>query len=288
MPMPTVDGAVAIGVRASSVLENVSRAMSAAGLRLLVSKMDVQPDAPAYELLQSIGAAVRQLSGPGGVLLLVDGYSDRSVRIARLFIEMRGAGSRSMVFMLPPMPYEKRLEEKFRFNVGFMANWLDVDGLLVDVALDRDSLSMSAVDFEATAMGEISAALSDFLGRSDRPPLSDLLEDGGDYVLLVGGFKGAKELALASALEGAPSVAVATSPSASELVLAASLASALGVSVDTVAGTVNYVVMRNGSMKEDDPIYAALNGRFKGGLPTLDMAPALPAKIDIPLDLYEL
>ena len=274
------------------MLEDVVKRTSAAGLELAASRLSIASNASADELLGSIGAAISKLSGCSGILLLVDGYSDRSVQMARLFMEMWNPRPHTAVFMIPPLPYEKRLEKLFRFNVGLMANWLNVDGILVNVELGDDiSLhELSDTDLEGTIIGRMSAALSDFLRRSDRPPLSELLEDGGNYLLMVGGFKDAKEMALVSALEGTPSVVVIPSSSVSELVMATTLASVLGVGVDAVSGGaegVSYVVMRR-DLRQEDPIYTALSGRADGSIPTLDMEPTLPARVDIPLDLYEL
>ncbi|MGC8556073.1 MAG: hypothetical protein ACP5NG_03595 [Conexivisphaera sp.] len=286
--MPKLTGALAIGVRASRVLEGMTRGVAAAGLELRSARLEVRPDATAWELLQSMGTIAGQLSGRGDLLILVDGYSDRSVRTARLFLEMWDPGSRASVFMLPPLPNEKRLEGRFRFNVGLMANWLDVDGLLIDVRLDDSLSSSSGEELESAALSSVSAVLLDLVGRYDRPPVSELLEDGGNYLLLIGGFRSARELALMGALEGAPSVAVAASAPASELVLAASLAQAFGVGVDTASGSVSYVIMRREDMREEDPIYAALRSSPRGPPPALDFSPTMPAKVELPLDLYEL
>jgi hypothetical protein len=274
------------------LLESVVRRISAAGFELATSRLNVAPNAPADELLGSIGAAISKLSGRSGILLLVDGYSDKSVQTARLFMEMWNPRPHTAIFMIPPLPYEKRLEKFFRFNVGLMANWLNVDGILVNVELgDGTSLhEASSTDLEESIMGRMSAALSDFLRRSDRPPLSELLEDGGNYLLMVGGFKDAKDMALVSALEGTPSVAVIPSSSVSELVMATTLANALGVGIDAVSGGtegVNYIVMRR-DLRQEDPIYTALSGHAGGAVPALDMEPTLPARVEIPLDLYEL
>ncbi len=268
--------ALAVGPRASSILDGLARRASSTGLA--AGKVSVEPNARAEELLEAMGAVISGLPGCDEAVLLVDGYSDRSVRAARLLLEMWDPRPSTIVFMIPPFPNEKRLERLFRFNVGLMANSPEVDGALVDV---------ESPDGDGEMIDRISAVLSDFLRRRWSPPLSEFLEDGGNYVLVVGGFGGAKEAALASALEEAPSVVVDPSPSA-ELVAAAALASALGTGVDAIPSAVdgiNYVIMRR-DLRHEDPIYSALSGR--GPVPTLDLGPTLPARFDLPFDFYAL
>ncbi len=269
--------AIAIGARASSVLEEASKrmpGMATADLGALDSMRS------AEELLERIKALATGLPGCARVLLLVDGYSDRGVRAARLFLgawRPRGA----VIVMIPPMPYEKRLEDHYRFNVGVMAGCIGGEEALVRVDLDLGEDGHSEED----AMAAVAAAVADLALRAGRPPLSEMLGEGGSYLLAVGGPAGAKEMALASALEGSPAMVVA-SGSASELVKATSLARALGVGVDAAPGGVSYLLMRKDDLRLEDPIYAALGGR--GDVPTLDPGPSSPFRVDLPLDLYEM
>jgi hypothetical protein len=287
--MPRLGSAIAVGTRASYVLEGLARRTAASGRGLRAARLGLSPDSSACGLVGSMASLISDLPGDGSLLIIVDGYSDRSVGAARLLLEMWGrrSGSAALVFALPPLPYEKRLEAKFRFNVGLLANSLGSGGLLVRVGLGDRMLEAPAEDFERAALDEMSAVLADIVARSDRPPLSEFLEAGGRFSLVVGGFSSAEDLALAGALEGAPSVAVAAS-SASSLLTAASLAQALGVGVDVAGGTVSYLITRRDDLGDEDPIHAALRGRSGGGVPVLDPSPSVPARVDLPLDLYRL
>ncbi len=277
---------IAIGPRSSKILHKIISTLPDSNA-VLPSIMFSRPYYDnACDVIGGVATASRLVEhcASGLVVLVVDGFSLQQVRLARLISERTSALARLIIFVLPPYPYEKRLEGKFWFNAGMLAS-LDSgkNSMVVSIKLAEDLLESSQGEFEEHVDSMLAGSVLDAAFKANVPPMSDLLS-GGSYMLLIGSIEGSR-LALISHMLNAESsgIAVVRTASAGELISAANASLLFSdAGLDFLNGVAEYLIVRSESLAERDPISAVLGSRV------LDSSPTLPARIEVLSRLPEL
>ena len=277
---------IAIGHRSSKILNKMISILSDSNTAPPSFTFPHSRYDRACEILDGIATASRlaEHCTSGLAVLVVDGFSSREIRLARLISERTSGLARLIIFVLPPYPYEKRLEGKFWFNAGMLAS-LDSgrNSMVVSIRLADDLLESPQDEFEERVDSMLAKSVLDAAFKANTPPMSDLLS-GGSYVLMVGSI-GCSRLAMISHMLNAESsgIAVVRAASVGELIGAANASLLLSdAGLDFLNGVTEYLIVRSENLAEEDPISAVLGDRI------LDSAPGLPARIEVLSGLSEL